>query len=115
MTFADRVAGEAIFLDAVLGFAKNAAGTRLVAGNGAGEPRLYALTLAGVEGFHAPPGPVVVALLDRGGDAVLIAGAPGNKPQAYTLRPVGAHQSSTHAHSQHTSTDSDTGRYLPRT
>ena len=80
--------GEAIFLDAVLGIAKTAAGTRLVAGNAGNEPRLYALTMAGVEGFHAPPGPVVVALVDRGGDAVLIAGPPG-KPQAYTLRAAG--------------------------
>jgi hypothetical protein len=79
--------GEAIFLDAVLGIAKTAAGTRLVAGNAGTEPRLYALTMAGVEGFHAPPGPVVVALVERGGDAVLIAGPPG-KPQAYTLRPL---------------------------
>jgi hypothetical protein len=79
--------GEAIFLDAVLGIAKTAAGTRLVAGNAGNEPRLYALTMAGVEGFHAPPGPVVVALVDRGGDAVLVAGPPG-KPQVYTLRPL---------------------------
>jgi hypothetical protein len=79
--------GEAIFLDAVLGMAKTAAGTRLVAGNAGNEPRLYALTRAGVEGFHAPPGSVVVALVDRGGDAVLIAGPPG-KPQAYTMRPL---------------------------
>jgi hypothetical protein len=79
--------GEAILLDAVLGVAKTAAGTRLVAGNAEGEARLYALTMAGVEGFHAAPGPVVVALLERGGDALLIAGPPG-KPQAYTLRPL---------------------------
>ena len=79
--------GESIFLDAVLGVAKTAAGTRVVAGNADGEARLYALTKAGVEGFHAPPGPVVVAVLDRGGDAVLIAGPPG-KPQPYTLRPL---------------------------
>jgi hypothetical protein len=77
--------GEAIFLDAVLGVAKTAAGTRVVAGNAGGEARLYALTKAGVEGFHAAPGPVVAALVDRGGDAVLIAGPPG-KPQPYTLR-----------------------------
>jgi hypothetical protein len=81
--------GEAIFLDAVLGVAKTAAGTRVVAGNAGNEPRVYALTKAGVEGFHAPPGPIVVALVDRGGDALLIAGPPG-KPQAYTLRPLEA-------------------------
>ncbi|HXU03180.1 MAG TPA: hypothetical protein VN903_19575 [Polyangia bacterium] len=79
--------GEAIFLDSVLGVAKTASGTRMAAGNAGNEARLYALTLSGVEGFHAPPGPVVVALVDRGGDAVLLAGPPG-KPQAYTLRPV---------------------------
>jgi hypothetical protein len=77
--------GEAILLDAVLGVAKTASGTRVVAGNAGGEARLYALTMAGVEGFRAAPGPRVVALCDRAGDAVLIAGAPG-KPQAYTLR-----------------------------
>jgi hypothetical protein len=85
--------GEAILLDAVLGIAKTSAGTRVAAGNANGEARLYALTMAGVEGFHAAPGPVVVALVDRGGDArgggaVLIAGPPG-KPQAYTLRALG--------------------------
>jgi len=80
--------GESIFLDAVLGIAKTAAGTRLAAGNAGNEPRLYALTKAGVEGFHGPPGTLVAALVDRGGDAVLIAGPPG-KPQAYTLRPLG--------------------------
>lgn len=82
--------GQAILLDAVLGVAKTAAGTRVVAGNLGGAPRLYALTMAGVEGFQAAPGPRVIALVDRGGDArggdaVLIAGPPG-KPQAYTLR-----------------------------
>jgi hypothetical protein len=80
--------GEAIFVDAVLGVAKTTAGTRLMAGNAGNEARLYALTKAGVEGFHAPPGPVVVALLDRGGDATLIAGSPG-QPRTYTLRPLG--------------------------
>jgi hypothetical protein len=79
--------GEGIFVDTVLGFAKTAAGTRLMAGNAANEARLYALTKAGVEGFHAQPGPVVVALVERGGDAALIAGPPG-KPQVYTLRPL---------------------------
>jgi len=79
--------GDGIFVDTVLGFAKTAAGTRLMAGNAANEARLYALTKAGVEGFHAQPGPVVVALVERGGDAALIAGPPG-KPQVYTLRPL---------------------------
>jgi len=77
--------GESILLDAVLGVAKTAAGTRVVAGNLNGEARLYALTMAGVEGFHAAAGPRVVALAERGGDAVLIA-ATADKPQAYTLR-----------------------------
>ncbi len=79
--------GEAILLDAVLGVAKTSAGTRVIAGNVAGEARLYALTMAGVEGFRSAPGPVVVALVDRGGEAALIAGPPG-KPQLYTLRPL---------------------------
>jgi hypothetical protein len=77
--------GEAIQVDSVLGVAKTAVGTRVTAGNLGGEARLYALTRAGIEGFHAAPGPLVVALLERGGEAVLIAGPPG-KPQAYTLR-----------------------------
>src|SRR4029079_7037237 len=58
--------GEAIFLDTVLGVAKTATGTRLVAGNAGDEPRLYALTMAGVEGFHAAAGVRVVALVERG-------------------------------------------------
>ena len=87
--------GEAIFLDAVLGIAKTATGTRLAAGNAGNEARLYALTMAGVEGFHANPGPVVFALLDRGGDAILIAGAPG-QPQAYTLRPLAPNEAAPH-------------------
>src|SRR5262245_29555467 len=78
-------AGGAIAVDAVAGLAKTATGTRLLAGNAGGEARLYALTMAGVEGFHTGPGVHVVALVDRGGDAVLIAGPPG-KPQAHTLR-----------------------------
>jgi hypothetical protein len=78
--------GEAILLDAVLGVAKTAAGTRVAAGNVGDEARIYALTMAGVEGFRAAPGARVVALLDRGGDAVLIAAPPGKPPQAYTLR-----------------------------
>ena len=47
--------GEAIVLDDVVGVAKTAVGTRVVAGNAGGEARLYALTMAGVEGFQAPP------------------------------------------------------------
>src|SRR5262245_55138757 len=74
--------GDPIILDAVLGIAKTASGTRLVAGNAGGEARLYALTMAGVEGFHAGPGARLVALIERGGDALLIAGPPG-KPQAH--------------------------------
>src|SRR5262252_3882695 len=77
--------GESIFLDAVVGVAKTATGTRLVAGNAGNEPRLYALTMAGVESFQGPAGIRVVALLDRGGDAVMIAGPPG-KLQTYSLR-----------------------------
>jgi hypothetical protein len=80
-------AGGAIAVDAVAGLAKTAAGTRLLAGNAGGEARLYALTMAGVEGFHTGPGVHVVALVDRGGDAALIAGPPG-KPQVYRLRPL---------------------------
>ena len=83
--------GDAILLDAVLGVAKTAAGTRVAAGNAAGAARLYALTLSGVEGFQAAPGPVVVALADRGGDATLIAGPPGN-PQTYKLRALGPNE-----------------------
>ena len=49
--------GQAILLDAVLGVAKTAAGTRVVAGNTGGAARLYALTMAGVEGFQAPAWP----------------------------------------------------------
>ena len=81
--------GEAILLDAVLGVAKTAAGTRVVAGNAGGAARLYALTMAGVEGFQARAGPRVIALVDRGGDAVLIAGPPGNAAGVHAARAGG--------------------------
>ena len=78
---------ERVGLDDVVGVAVTATGTRVVAGNAAGEARLYALTLAGAEGYRAPAGNRVVALVERGGDALLVAGPPGQE-QAYTLRPL---------------------------
>src|SRR4029077_9060457 len=81
--------GEGIVLDAVVGAAKTAAGTRVVAGNAGAEGRLYALTLAGAEGYRAPAGTHVVALCERAGDALLVAGPPGRE-QAYTVRSLAA-------------------------
>ena len=64
---------------AVLGMARTAAGTRVVAGNVNGDARLYALTLAGVEGCTRRRDPRVVALVERGGEAVLVAGPVGKR------------------------------------
>jgi hypothetical protein len=78
--------GEGIVLDDVVGVGKNAAGTRLVAGNWGTEARIYALTMAGVEGFRAP-GARAVALVDRRGGAVLVAGPRGSgEVQGFSLR-----------------------------
>jgi hypothetical protein len=79
--------GDAIVLDEVIGVAKAAAGTRVVAGNVGGEARLYALTMAGAEGYRGTAGHPVVALVDRGGEALLVAG-PSGAEQTYTLRPL---------------------------
>jgi hypothetical protein len=81
--------GDAIVLDAVLGIAKTAAGTRVAAGNFGAEARLYALTMAGAEGFRAPTGQHVAAVVDHGGDAVLILGPPGQE-QPHVVRPLAA-------------------------
>ena len=80
--------GEAIALADVVGCAKTAAGTRLVAGNAGGRAFVYALTLDGARGYGAPAGVHAAALVDVGGDAVLVAGPPGRE-QAFTLRPLG--------------------------
>jgi hypothetical protein len=88
----DRVApvegGEAIALEEVVGTAKTAAGTRVLAGNAGGRAHIYALTLDGARGYRAPAGTRAVAVIEAGGDAVLVAGPPGRE-QAYTVRPLG--------------------------
>ena len=83
--------GEAIFLDAVLGVAKTAAGTRLVAGNAGGRGAALRADDGGRRGIPAPrPGRSWSRWSIAAGDGdVLIAGPPG-KPQAYTLRALGA-------------------------
>jgi len=80
--------GAAIVADEIVGTATTAVGTRMVAGNAAGEVRLYALTLAGTFEFHAPAGVHAVALVARGKEAQLVAGPVGHE-QAYNLRPFG--------------------------
>jgi hypothetical protein len=80
--------GAGVAADEIVGTAMTAVGTRVVAGNVAGEARLYALTLAGTFEFRAPAGIHAVALIARGNDALLVAG-PAGREQAYTLRPFG--------------------------
>lgn len=80
--------GAEIVADEIVGTATTAVGTRMVAGNAAGEARLYALTLAGTFEFRAPAGVHAVALVARGKEAQLVAG-PGGHEQAYNLRPFG--------------------------
>jgi hypothetical protein len=80
--------GEAIVADEIVGTATTAAGTRVVAGNVAGEARLYALTMAGTSEFHAPAGIHALALVARGKEALLIAG-PTGREQPFTLRALG--------------------------
>jgi hypothetical protein len=84
--------GEAISLDELVGVVTTVAGTRVAAGNVAGEARLYALTLAGVEGYRAPAGVRAIALAQRGAAGLLVAGAsgPAGRQQVYALRAVGA-------------------------
>jgi hypothetical protein len=81
--------GEAIVLDAVVGIARPATGTRLYAGNARGEARLYAQTRTGVEGYRGPQGVRVAGLVERGGEAVLLVGAPGAE-QPHRLQFFGA-------------------------
>ena len=77
--------GAAVGCEQILGMATTAAGTRVVAGNVNGDARLYALTLAGTVELHAPIGIHAVALVQKGKEAVLVAGPVGNE-QAYALR-----------------------------
>jgi hypothetical protein len=77
--------GAAVACEQLLGMATTAAGTRVVAGNVNGDARLYALTLAGTVELRAPIGIHAVALVQKGKEAVLVAGPVGNE-QAYALR-----------------------------
>src|SRR3954469_23007927 len=77
--------GAAVGCEQILGMARTAAGTRVVAGNVNGDARLYALTLAGTVELRAPVGIHAVALVQKGKEAVLVAGPVGNE-QAYALR-----------------------------
>jgi hypothetical protein len=77
--------GAAVACEQLVGMAMTAAGTRVVVGNVNGDARLYALTLAGTVELHAPVGTHAVALVQRGKEALLIAGPVGHE-RAYTLR-----------------------------
>ncbi|HVZ88765.1 MAG TPA: hypothetical protein VHG72_17465 [Polyangia bacterium] len=77
--------GAAVTADEIVGMAKTANGTRVVVGNVAGDARLYALTLAGTIELQAPIGIHAVALVQKGPEALLIAG-PVGRELAYTLR-----------------------------
>ena len=77
--------GAIVACEQILGMAKTAAGTRVVAGNVNGDARIYALTLAGTVELRAPIGIHAVALVQKGNEAVLVAGPVGHE-QAYALR-----------------------------
>jgi hypothetical protein len=71
----------------IVGMATTAAGTRVVAGNVDGQAHLYAMTMAETIELAAPAGVTARGLLERGGDAVLIAGPAGGE-RAYRLQPL---------------------------
>jgi hypothetical protein len=77
--------GEAITLADIVGSAKTAAGTRVVAGNAGGRAFIYALALDGARGFRAPEAIHATALVDVGGEAVLVT---GGRAGAFTLHPL---------------------------
>ena len=81
--------GDSIALDSVAGIAKTANGTRVAAGSFGDEGRIYALTMAGTEGFRAPVGQHVAGLVELNGDSVLLVGRRGEE-QPHLLRPLGA-------------------------
>ena len=79
--------GAAVGCEQILGMATTAAGTRVVAGNVNGDARLYALTLAGTVELHAPIGIHAVALVEKGNEAVLVAGPVGQRAGLCAARP----------------------------
>ncbi|HSS39558.1 MAG TPA: hypothetical protein VLT58_12385 [Polyangia bacterium] len=79
--------GAAVRAPDIVGIATTATGTRLAAGNMAGQGRLYALTMAGTIELLAPQGVAVRGLVERGGDAVLIAGPRGGE-RAFRVQPL---------------------------
>jgi hypothetical protein len=81
--------GAAVACEQTLGMATTAAGTRVVAGNVNGDARIYALTLAGTVELRAPIGIHAVALVQKGKEAVLVAGPVGSE-EAYALRALDA-------------------------
>jgi len=81
--------GDSIALDTVAGIAKTANGTRVAAGSFGDEGRIYALTMAGTEGFRAPVGQHVAGLVELNGESVLLVGRRGEE-QPHLLRPLGA-------------------------
>jgi hypothetical protein len=83
--------GAAVGAPEIVGMATTATGTRVGAGNVAGQGRLYALTMAGTIELLAPDGVAARGLVERGGDAVLIAGPRGGE-RAFTLQPLAAGQ-----------------------
>ena len=77
--------GAAVGCEQLVGMATTAAGTRVAVGNVNGDARLYALTLAGTVELRAPLGTHAAALVERGNEALLVAGPVGHE-RAYTLR-----------------------------
>jgi len=79
--------GAGVGASQIVGIATTAAGTRVAAGNVGGQAHLYAMTMAETIELVAPAGVLARGLLDRGGDAVLIAGPAGGE-RAYHLQPL---------------------------
>lgn len=79
--------GQAVTASEIVGLARTVTGTQIVAGNDAGQGRLYILSMDGLIELGAPAGVAVRGLVQRGGDAVLIAG-PREGERAYHLQPL---------------------------
>jgi hypothetical protein len=77
--------GAVVSAPEIIGLARTVTGTRVLAGNFNGQGRLYILTMAAPIELAAPPGVAARGLVERGGDAVLVAG-PRDAERAYRLQ-----------------------------
>jgi hypothetical protein len=79
--------GQVVTATEIVGLARTVIGTRVLAGNFGAQGRLYILMMDTTIELLAPPGIGVRGLVERGGDAVLIAG-PAGAERAYRLQPL---------------------------